>query len=346
MRERVRNVLVGACMIGALAAAGTLLFLFGELGSLVERNWSLQVRLPSAPGLRAGSLVTMHGVPVGRIQGVRFMDEPKLRGVDMQTAIIDRVAVEVSVKDSFSIPANFEARIKESLLGGGATLDIVPPEGEAKARPALEVWSIKNPPAKDRTLYGRSQGLEERLVAGIKPTIDRIDRLADQYELLGKNLNSLLETTKPGETPSPDSLRAAIASIRKAVDNIDAFATSANRLVGDETLVSNLRSIAGNFDTALQSLTMTLNGFPGLVEGESAKWREGFMPTLASVNSASAEFERLAADLRAGKGTVGRLIQDPVMHESLVELIRNFDETVRELRAMIETLRSEGVSIR
>ena len=66
---------------------------------------------------------------------------------------------------------------------------------------------------------------------------------------------------------------------------------------------------------------------------------------LAAIHGASAEFEKLAADLRAGKGTIGRLVQDPVMHESLVELVRHFDETLRELSRMIETMRSEGISL-
>ena len=133
--------------------------------------------------------------------------------------------------------------------------------------------------------------------------------------------------------------------LQDAIKKVDKFATSANKLVEDPELLSNLRSISANFDTALQSLTATLNGFPGLVERESTRWREEFTPMLAAIHGASAEFEKLAADLRAGKGTIGRLVQDPVMHESLVELVRHFDETLRELSRMIETMRSEGISL-
>lgn len=346
MRERVRNVLVGACMMGALAAAATLLFLFGELGSLVERNWRLQVRLPSAPGLRAGSLVTMHGVPVGRIKAVEFLAEPRMRSVGDQSTVIDRVTVELSIKDGVAVPSSFEARIKESLLGGGASLDLGPKEGEAKLRSEAPAWSASNLPPKDGVLYGRSQGIEERLLASVKPLLEDLKPLSAEYKRLGENLNSLLEPAKPGEAPAPDSIRAAIASLQDAIKKVDKFATSANKLVEDPELLSNLRSISANFDTALQSLTATLNGFPGLVERESTRWREEFTPMLAAIHGASAEFEKLASDLRAGKGTIGRLVQDPVMHESLVELVRHFDETLQELSRMIETMRSEGVSLR
>jgi len=346
MRERVRNVLVGACMIGALAAAGTLLFLFGELGSLVERDWRVQVRLPSAPGLRQGSLVTMHGVPVGRISSVRFLDAPRKRTVDAKNAVIDRVSVEVAVKDTCTIPANFEARIRESLLGGGATLDLVPPEDAIDGMQPADVWSYAKPPGKDRALHGRAHGLEERMMASIKPMFDDLRGVSDEFRMLAQNLNALLDGGKPGQPPAPDNLRATITKLSEAIDNFNLFSKNANEVIADKQLLSNLRSITANMDSALQSITMTLNGFPGLVESESAKWRTEVTPTLASLNSASAEFERLAAELRAGKGTIGRLIQDPVMHESVVELIQRLEELIEDGARMLEAVRTKGVDVK
>jgi hypothetical protein len=45
MRERVRNVLVGICTIGALGGAALLLFLFGEIEPFLSPRWSIQVAM-------------------------------------------------------------------------------------------------------------------------------------------------------------------------------------------------------------------------------------------------------------------------------------------------------------
>jgi len=347
MRERVRNILVGACSIGALGAAATLLFLFGELGSLAERSWPVRVHLPSSPGLRAGSLVTMHGVPVGRIKGVTMLEKPIARSVGDDRQVLDRVLVELAIKEEFEVPSDAVARIKESLLGGGASIDIgSPADAERSARGAPEVWSATRPQPKNQPLHGSSQGIEERLVANFKPTLAKFERFADEYTKLGENLNGLLAEAKPGEAPREDSLRETVRELRKTIQKFDAVATKADGILGDEVLMSAIRNAAANLDTALQAITQTMNGIPALVQGESAEWRRHVEPALTAVAEATSEFKQLAIDIRAGKGTIGRLIQDPVLHQSLVELMQRAESVLAEFQRIAETVRNEGIDLR
>ena len=76
MRERVRNVMVGLCTIGAVGAASALLFLFGEIEPMLASRWQLKVAFNEAGGLRRGSLVTLNGVPVGSIEKVEIWGDP------------------------------------------------------------------------------------------------------------------------------------------------------------------------------------------------------------------------------------------------------------------------------
>jgi len=345
MRERVRNILVGTCMIGALAAGSTLLFLFGELGSLVERNWSLDVRMPTAAGLRVGSLVTKHGVPVGRVRLVGLESKP--RTVATEGGPVDHVRLELAINEGVEVPSHFEARVKESLFGGGATVDLVMPDDASTARASVaSVWSAKSPPPSGRALYGRTQGMMDAVLGGIEPRLRKFDALADEATELGRNLNGLLAETKPGETPKPESIRETLARLRTTIENFDTMAKSANALLEDKEFFANLRSASANLDLALQSVTSTMNGIPVLLEREIEGFREDISKPLGSLDRAAGEIARLAADVRAGKGTIGRLVQDPVMHESLVEFLQHADDLVSEARKAIETLRSEGITLK
>lgn len=90
MRERVRNILVGLCTIGALAGGASLLFFFGEIEPFFTRRWPLQVAFNDAGGLRKGSLVTLNGVPVGAIERVEIWQDAD-RPVLITAAIDDGV---------------------------------------------------------------------------------------------------------------------------------------------------------------------------------------------------------------------------------------------------------------
>jgi hypothetical protein len=331
-------------MMGALAAAATLLFLFGELGSLVERNWRLQVRLPSAPGLRAGSLVTMHGVPVGRIKAVEFLAEPRMRS-GRPTEHRDRPRHGRALHQGrrrgpleLRGPHQGVAARRRRVARPG------PKEGEAKLRSEAPAWSASNLPPKDGVLYGRSQGIEERLLASVKPLLEDLKPLSAEYKRLGENLNSLLEPTKPGgEAPAPDSIRAAIASLQDAIKKVDEFATSANKLVEDPELLFEPPEHLGELRHRAPVAHRDAQRIPGTRRARSTRWR----------GSAHARGDprrvRRVREARVGsarrQGHDEQLVQDPVMHESLVELVRHFDETLQELSRMIETMRSEGVSL-
>lgn len=340
MRERVRNILVGACAIGALGSAATMLFLFGELGALAERTWTVRVQLPSAPGLRTGSLVTMHGVPIGRIKSVTMLERPLQRTVGDPNSVLDRVAVELAIKDEFKVSSDSVARIKESLLGGGASIDLGP--ADEAGGPAAEVWSASKPQPSNRALHGTSQGIEDRLVANFKPTLDKFEKFAEEYTRLGESLNGLLDEAKPGEAPKEDSLRETVIELRNAIQSVTAVTEGAGKLFLDETFLSDIRSAAARLDGTMQAIAETMNGIPALVKSESAEWRRHVEPTLTAVAEATGEFKLLATDIRAGKGTIGRLIQDPVLHESMVELVDRLGQAIAAIERAVETLRSEG----
>ena len=98
MRESVRNFSIGVVSIVGLGGLATLLLLFGEFSSLVQRRYPVDVALNAAGGLRQGSLVTLHGVPVGLVDRVGIASDDAARPVRVRLVIDNDVRISVATR--------------------------------------------------------------------------------------------------------------------------------------------------------------------------------------------------------------------------------------------------------
>ncbi|MEY2716247.1 MAG: hypothetical protein RIT24_2590, partial [Planctomycetota bacterium] len=48
---------------------------------------------------------------------------------------------------------------------------------------------------------------------------------------------------------------------------------------------------------------------------------------------------------RSGKGTVGRLMQDPQLYENLTDTARRAEEAVAKLNLLLDKIRAEGLGV-
>ncbi len=74
MEDRSRNIVVGITALAGLVGLAFLLMLFGRLPAFLESGYELRVELPSAGGLKQGSVARFSGIDVGRVVSV---DEPR-----------------------------------------------------------------------------------------------------------------------------------------------------------------------------------------------------------------------------------------------------------------------------
>jgi len=146
MRERVRNIMVGVCTIGALGAGSALLFLFGEIEPMLTRRWQLKVAFNDAGGLRRGSLVTLNGVPVGAVENVSIWSDAT-----------QPVLIVAAIDEGVLVPDPSEPSVQASLLGSGARLELT-------AALPLRVPTRSYPTAGETVLRGQVRSIDSRIV--------------------------------------------------------------------------------------------------------------------------------------------------------------------------------------
>lgn len=339
MREGVRNFSIGAVSIVGLGGLAVLLFSFGELTSLFEPRYSIDVALNAAGGLREGSLVTLHGVPVGLVDSVEIASEDALRPVRV-TALVDK---EVRIPDP-ATPA-----VEASLLGSGARLEI---DGDRVAA------GRTFPHGKVPLLVGTYRPIDERLMAALDERLELVrrdlsgalrsfDELAATYTTLGKNVNELVRPVDPGDDAEA-SLRTTVARFNKALVSADDAFLLAREWLGDEALRADVRSAVANANELIERATDTVNVISGLAANLDADRVAVVRQLLAVMDEADAalgDVRRVLTLAHSGEGTIARLLNDAQLYENLADSARRLQKAMESIQAVAEKLRAEGIVI-
>ena len=331
MRERARNILVGVCTVGALGAGAALLFLFGEIEPLFTRRWELEVLFNDAGGLRRGSLVTLNGVPVGHVERIAFdWKEPQFP-----------VRVNVAINEGVLVPNPSRPSVQASLLGSGARLELTA-ELPGSGKP------IYYDTAKGTALRGTVKSIEGRLVEEVQTQIAPLVTSFGEISKLAKNLNALVEPAADGAAPNPESIRLAIARLNDVLASADSTFRSAQTLLGDEQFQVDLRDTAHNASEFMRDATVMANRVGDLAasaQADIASVRASLVPAVDRVAIAMQEVEQLMVAARTGKGTVGRLLQDPQLYENLADTARRAEEAIAKLNLLLDKIRAEGLGV-
>lgn len=330
MRERMRNVLVGLCSVGALGAASALLFLFGEIEPMLAKRWRLEVELNDAGGLRRGSLVTLYGVPVGSIDEVRWTGDP-----------LNPVRVIAAINEGVDLPNPSTAIVQSSLLGSGARLDLL-------AQMPVSPTGLTYKKGETVKIRGKAESIEARMARIIEEQLGPLSAGFKEFSKLAKNLNSMLEESPEGAPLDADSLRTTIARINEFLAEGTKTITSIEKVVGSEQFQIDARGAVAGANELMGNANRAASGIADLASSlkqDAAAMRASAIPVLDQASAALQELQLSLATARAGKGTLGRLMQDPQLYEGLADAVKRADEAMAKLNLLIDKIRAEGLPI-
>ena len=57
------------------------------------------------------------------------------------------------------------------------------------------------------------------------------------------------------------------------------------------------------------------------------------------------ELEQVLIAVRSGKGTMGRLMQDPALYEGLSDAAKRLDDALIKLNLLLDKIRAEGLGV-
>jgi phospholipid/cholesterol/gamma-HCH transport system substrate-binding protein len=319
MNPTTRNAIVGLVVVGAIGALAWMILKFSSttVSQMFAKGTAFTLRADRADGLAEGSGIQYLGVNVGRITGMRRL--PDDSGV-----MIDALLNEGEV-----LPSNLVGYIRaQSALGTGANI-------------TLETQDLKThkpqPPTK------------ERLKAGTE-----LQAFNKNTGIIPAEFTALAEEVKKQEL---------IIHLDETIKRAGAAMDSVDKLIGDPKLKNDLSDAMASFRETNQNLQK----FSAKLEGLATHADETITQVRSTTAGAGTRFEEMAkqlgdrmtqlgdlldkangiaAKIEKGQGTLGLLVNDPRLYESLVDTGKTLSLTVTDLRRLVEQWEQEGFTLK
>lgn len=244
-------------------------------------------------GLNTASLVTINGLKVGKVDDISFDSTPEKKGV---------LLVKISLENDFNFSKTSIAKIYSASLMGGQNLAIVP---KYDGQLAVSGDFLKGEVESDIfSLVGEK----------LNPIQSKLQNVLVGADSLLNGMNDVLDEK------SRKSLNRSILGLEGTILDVRKTLTSVNKLLTDnkenlDSTLKNTKKITDNFskisdDLAKSNLGKTVNELE---------------LTLANVNG-------LLANIKAGKGTLGKLMTDDEMYTNLTNASKEMEELLREMK--------------
>ena len=287
-----REVKIGIfAVLMILAAWAGIRFLQGL--DIFSRNAVYYAAYDQISGLQAASPITMKGVKIGTVARISF-----------DPARSENVVLELTVKRQYRIPEDSEARIYSDGLMGGKAIEIIYGGSDRYLETGDTLRS-----ARDRDLMDMAGSELEFFKQKISQVTDKLTRTLD-------NVNLLLETNAGHISGTLEHLDAMSGDMAAVLDS---------QKLNLENAVRNLTAfseVLGENAPRVDSMMHNLNRMTA--ELADAGFARQLAETVGEMNS-------LLEQVRQGGGTVGRLIGDPALYESLTRASDNLASLLADL---------------
>jgi phospholipid/cholesterol/gamma-HCH transport system substrate-binding protein len=214
-----------------------------------------------------------------------------------------KILVELQLKTDFPISKSSTAAIYEPGFIAGKQIAIYPN------------YADKTVIATGDVLNGAvTAGLTESLKSKLVPLQEKFEKVLLNVDKLLIGVNNVLDPKGQAD------LKSALSELNKTMEQLHKVSQNANSILDDNKgqikgMVSNFNKVSSDFSKISDSLNKANLG-------QTAKNLE---KTLANV-------DKIMSNLQAGKGSMGKLLNDD-------ELYKNLEKTTRELELLLEDVR-------
>jgi phospholipid/cholesterol/gamma-HCH transport system substrate-binding protein len=333
MNERLMQFRVGVMVLFTLVLAAILVSLFGGLSPLGPRPYTIYVRFPETPGVTRGTPIRKSGIRIGQVADIRFTDR--------DTAVL----VVAKIDGDRHVYHNEVCRVVSSILMGDAALEFT-----RSPDPNLPDTAVEP----GETLQGLVAQDPTRAIANLQQnlgnTIGSVDVASKDMHAVLSRLDHLLEVNE-------ERITKVIGQSDQTLQLLQKTLTSANGVLGDPVVreqfkqsmaelpgvLSDTRNAIDHLDRGLSSLLVNLKNVEGVTEplgkrGETVIQR--IDQSTEKLDRLMDEMLRFSQDLNNPQGSIGQLVHDRELYQHLNHAARNIEEVTRELRPILDDVRS------
>lgn len=346
-----REIKVGAFVLAGLIAIGGVIFMIGEERQLFKSKIEYKASFTDVQGLRPGSPVRMGGVDIGTVSLVGYAPDENDRKIHVTVAIISAQSRRIKTDSVASIEGKGLLGDKMvSISTGSPRAAPLPPGSSLKAQEAEDMSQLMT---KLGTITMKVEKVAENLQQttaaladsglheDIKGTMSSLNAIMGSLERREGYAGKLMSDPAEAERLSQavKNLSATTAEFQRSAQNVNQIlerVRSGPGLVHEVLYGQDSSKAVAQFGGAADELRLTLKGLRegngvarSLIYGDDSS--QAFM---ANLNAASDDIREIAANLRAGKGTIGALLTDPSVYEDLKMVLGNVERN-KALRALV-----------
>jgi phospholipid/cholesterol/gamma-HCH transport system substrate-binding protein len=310
-------------VVGVVVLAGVLLAVFGTIWmqglNLGREQRPVQARFREVGQLLTGSNVKFRGVPIGRVESIEL--EPGGGGVIVTMSVDGDVRLPedpVVILAPESLFGDWQAEIAPRSLYPGYRYAEAPDPAvlPGYALPDMvRLTAVADQIASNlATISTRfEEAFTTETANNIRLAIENIQEVSEQLTgLVGKQQLAMAEVARDLERTSEAAGQAAIA-VQRAFSQIDT-AIGGGAL---QRIVSSMERTTGRTDSLVSVLLATTRDL---------------RITATTADTALRNVGQIAAAVRRGEGTLGKLLRDTTLYMSLVETNVEVQALLRDIR--------------
>jgi phospholipid/cholesterol/gamma-HCH transport system substrate-binding protein len=321
---------IGIVSVTAIVLAVLFIFAVGGQAGFFWQQYELRTRFSDVQGLKAGAVIRVAGVEVGKVDDIQFS------GSEVE------VLLKVKKEMQSRITSESRASIGSLSLLGEPVIDISPASAGTPLEDGDVIPSVPPKAQLSDVAGSATQSLVQinemlKDIRAGKGTIGKVFTDDDLYKEITQFVSSARVVAAglrdgKGTLGQMISDPAAYNSLKAALDNLNEMTGRINRgegnlgrLLQDDALAKSLTSASGNFDQISAKLNRGEGTFGKLLTEKELYDR---------FNSLAARVDRLAGDLEKGQGSAGQFLHDKQLYD-------NMNAAAGELRSLIGDIRKD-----
>lgn len=225
------EIKVGLFVILALGTLAWMTFRLGGFHGYQDKSYKVDAVFTQASGLKAGVVVQVAGIPVGRVESIELVN--------------DQAKVIMSIRQEVQLPVDSRALIKSQGVLGDKYIEIAPgTEGAPPLTPGDRISETQA--SEDFTeLMEKLSSVADDLKSLTSALAadgggDELRSIITNVRDLSQNLNKLVEDNGPGVTETLASLGRTANSLESITDKLASGQGTLGGLINDDSVLREL----------------------------------------------------------------------------------------------------------
>jgi len=235
-----------------------------------------------------------------------------------------------------------------------------------------------DPPPVIELVYNRGGGL---LPSELLEAMESLGTLSEQigpamaeFAKLAKNINNLIAPSEDKTLPNgtngggkvdarPVGIAKSLANLDKALEGIAKFFGEKENQENFSLALKDLAEVAAGAQSMMDELRVVMSEFRDVAKeaskaakaagvtaqtttGQVEKVSEGMLTQIEKLSSLLETLHKASKKIESGKGSAGKLLNDPELYNSLTDAANELSRLTAELRQLVSKWKKEGVNIK